>query len=506
MKNVKCFLLLCMALVIGVTSMQAEHLVILTTNDTHSRIDPDFDDRGGILRRKVLFDSVRVAEKNVMRVDAGDVVQGTLYFSEFGGEVEFPMLDMLEYDIIIMGNHEFDNGLERLAPHYKKLKATRLSSNYDFYDTSLRGFVEPYVVREIAGKKIAFIGLNLCPEGMIADVNYTGMLFLGIIDTANDMARTLKQQGADFVVAVTHIGYDMSGKDLHGDVELVSKSTDIDLVIGGHSHTVVNPGKKYPAWLVANKEGWMIPVTQTGSLGKNVGLIDIDLETMNVEYKLLPVDKRYDSRINYPEIEAFLAPYKHVVDSLMNREVAVSAKFMDRGLGALSNWVSDAALEITTDLSGLKLHCSIMNKGGIRCAMPKGSISEGLINSMFPFDNRLVVLELTGDQLLRALEVMAKRGGDATSENLVVRFSSEGKIVSAMLGGKKINPKKKYRVVTLDYLANGGDYMSPFKEGKLLYSDDVKVAVRYLDYIKQLTDAGKQIDAPDEPRMKLLEK
>ena len=495
-----------MMFALGVCAVNAEHLIILTANDTHSHVDPDFDGKGGVLRKKVLFDSVMCAEKNVMRIHAGDAVQGTLYFSEFKGDVEYELLNMLNYDIVIMGNHEFDNGMNDLAKYYKKLKPVRLSSNYDFTGTILDGLFQPYLIREFDGKKIGFIALNLDPAGMIAEPAYKGVVFKDIVETANSMAKMLKQEkGVDFVVAVSHIGYDMSSKDIVGDTEVISKSTDIDLVIGGHTHTVIDPSKSSsPAWKIANKEGRMIPVTQTGNWGKYVGLIDIDLETKAVDYRLLPVDKRYDSRICYPEIEKFLAPYKHRVDSLMNKEVAVSAKAMSRGLGALSNWVSDAARDITREISGINVDFSIMNKGGIRCPMPEGSVSEGLINSMFPFDNRLQVLELTGEQIIRSLEIMALRGGDAVSSELSVTFESPKTIKSAKLNGKDIKPKKKYRVATLDYLANGGDYMTPLKEGKLLYADDVKVAVRYMTYIQELTRQGKMIDAEDEPRMKKL--
>ncbi len=502
------FLTLCLSLILGISGIQAEHLVILTSNDTHSHIDPDFDGKGGMLRQKVLFDSVLCAEKNVMRIHAGDAVQGTLYFSEFHGEVEYAMFNHLNFDIVILGNHEFDNGIEQLSQHYKKIKATRLCSNYDFTGSIMEGMFTPYDIREFDGKKIGFIGINLNPYGIIAEPNYKGIKYLDITETANTTAKMLKQEkNVDFVVMISHIGYDMSGSGLPGDIDVVKNSTHIDLVIGGHTHTAINPAKKdSPAWLIANKEGRMIPVTQTGNLGKHIGLIDIDLDTFKTDYRLLPIDKRYDNRINYPNIEAFLAPYKLKVDSLMNKEIAQSAKFMDKGLGALSNWVSDAAHNIAIQLSGIKADCAIMNKGGIRCAMPEGSVSEGLIHSMFPFDNRLLILELTGNQILRSLEIMAMRGGDATSSELIAEFTENHKIKSAKINGKDIKPKKKYKVVTLDYLANGGDYMAPLKGSKRLFSDNKKVALRYLDYINELTRQGKKIDASDELRMKKTEK
>lgn len=501
MKN-RAILLTLVICLISVFSISAEHLVILTTNDLHSVITPDVDGRGGVLRRKVLFDSVKVAEKNVMLIDAGDAVQGTVYFSEFGGEVEYALFNLLGYDINIVGNHEFDNGMEQLANHYKKLNTCKISTNYNFAGTPLEGLFEPYVIKEIAGKKIGFMGINLNPNGMIVGANHKGIDFLGVIDIANSTAKMLKEVHAvDFVVMISHIGYSSVTEKTPGDVNVITASSDIDLVIGGHSHTRIDPAKEKPMWLVANKNGRLIPITQTGNQGKNVGLIDIDLNTFAVDYKLLPIDKRYDSRVNYPALEVYLNPFTQHVDSLMNKEIAISAKDMPRGMGALSNWTCDAALEISTELSGLEVDCSILNKGGIRQPMPKGSVSEGLINAMFPFDNRLQILELTGDQLFRSLESMVKRGGDITSGNLIVKYSPDRKIISAKLNGENIVPTKKYVVATLDYIANGGDYMFPMKEGKTLYIDNVKVSVRYLDYIKELTKHGKMIDASDELRM-----
>ncbi len=116
-------------------SASAEKLVILHSNDTHSAIEPNADGTGGILQRKAVMDSVRKAEKHVITVDAGDVVQGSLYFKYFRGDVEYPLLNMVGYDIRILGNHEFDNGMEDLAERYKTVKGARLSANYDFSGT-----------------------------------------------------------------------------------------------------------------------------------------------------------------------------------------------------------------------------------------------------------------------------------------------------------------------------------------------------------------------------------
>ena len=167
---------LCLVAAIGIGSACAEDLVILTTNDTHSQIDPDFDGKGGILRRKALIDSVRSVEKNVLLVDAGDIVQGTLYFSLYGGAVEYPLLDSLGYDISVLGNHEFDNGIDSLAYRQNALKVTRLSANYGLTETKLNGHYLPYIIKEYGGKRFGIMGINLNPEGMIDMANCKGLV------------------------------------------------------------------------------------------------------------------------------------------------------------------------------------------------------------------------------------------------------------------------------------------------------------------------------------------
>ncbi|MDE7419986.1 MAG: metallophosphoesterase, partial [Muribaculaceae bacterium] len=185
----------------------ARDLVILHTNDTHSLILPDGDGKGGVLQRKAIIDSVKRANKDVLLIDAGDKVQGSLYFKFFKGDVEYPLQNLLGVDISILGNHEFDNGLKALADKERMLKTERLSANYDFTGTAAEGLFKPYTVKTIGGKKIGFIGINIDPESIIAQANYEGMGFKNVIETANETAAFLKKKKkCDLVVAVTHIG------------------------------------------------------------------------------------------------------------------------------------------------------------------------------------------------------------------------------------------------------------------------------------------------------------
>ena len=199
-------LLLCGVLMAGGIAVDAEELVILHTNDTHSQIEPNDRDLGGILRRKVLVDSVRAVHDNVLLIDAGDAVQGTLYFTLYGGEVERKMMNALGYDIQILGNHEFDNGMEALAEQWRGVNAEKLSTNYDMRGTPLDTLFAPYTIKRYGNSLIGVIALNLDPKGMIADKNSEGIVYLDAIEAANATAWHLKHnEHVDGVIAVTHI-------------------------------------------------------------------------------------------------------------------------------------------------------------------------------------------------------------------------------------------------------------------------------------------------------------
>lgn len=503
-------IVLAMFFCLSVSDSFAERLIILTTNDTHSQVDPTADNKGGILRRKVLIDSIRSAEKNVLLIDAGDIVQGTLYFTLFKGEVETALLDSLKYDAYIMGNHEFDNGMETIAPFFSRMKTERLSANYNLDATPLKGLFKPYIIKEYAGKRIGIMGINLLPKGMIADDKSQGVVYRNSTEVANETAAYLKNvEKADFVIMISHVGYSGGTDDNPSDSKIVPASHDIDLVIGAHSHTTVDPAspKRIPH-IMKNASGQDVYVTQTGSQGKNVGYISLDLDKMAIsEYKLMKVDSRYDSRANFPALEAYIAPYRAKVDSIMNSPLTYSKKAMAQGSEDILNFVGDAAYDMTRNLCDTEIDFAIMNRGGIRQPMPEGVVSQGLIRAMFPFQNKLVVIRMTGQQLIDAFKVMARRGGDPISKQVKVKYTKSNgsiEIVSATVNGKKVTADKTYAVATIDYLANGGDYMVSMTSCPHLFSDKEDFGDRMLEYLKSQNAKGKKIKASSKARMQQI--
>ena len=505
MAKIRNLMLLLLCALMAVPALRAEHLMIIAVNDTHSQIDPASDGKGGVARRRAIYDQLRAENPNTVLIHAGDAVQGTLFFSLYRGEVEYALMDTLGYDAIIMGNHEFDNGMEELAAHYRNVDAVKICANYDFSATPLNGLFQPYLIKAVGDKRVAFFGINVNPAGLIADMNCKGLRYRYAPDVADATARYLKEvMGMDYAIMVSHIGYSSYEPTEPNDSLIISQSHYIDMVISSHSHTTIKPGSGMDR--VANADGKLIPIGQNGKSGKLVATYDLDLESGKVVYNHIPVDASWDAAASrYTAMNQWLDQYRHGVDSIMNNPVATSVRFLKNSSDAMQNWVSDAAMDIIKELSGIKnIDCAIMNKGGIRTDMPKGTVTEGVIGSMFPFDNRFVVLEMPGTELIESIKLMCGRGGDAVSKELKATYNSKGELVKATLKGKKIDPNKTYIVATIDYLANGGDYMTPMTKCKRLFVDTQKYGNHILKYVKALEAAGKKIDAKDEVRIKRL--
>lgn len=501
----KLILLIAVALAAGSVA-EAEHLTILTANDTHSCILPNQKNRGGLMRRRVVMDSVRCADKNVLAVHAGDAVQGTVFFSMFKGDVEYSAIDSLGYDMCILGNHEFDNGINDIAKYYSKIHAVKLSANYDMSGTVLDGLFEPYVIKHIGGKRIAFMGINLNPKGMIADKCFGAIRYVDATTVALGLSKFLKESGlADYVVMVSHIGH-IGRQGLPSDVEIAKQSRYIDLIIGAHSHTLIDPQNRdnRNPHIVKNIDGKDVPICQNGGQGEQIGKIDFDMETGKAVFSLIPINASYDERAekNYPAMNAWLAPYIEKVDKKMNTRIATSTMAMSGKTPSLGNWVCDAVVEIGRQIYGKEVQFSLMNRGGIRQPMPEGKVTEGDIESMLPFDNRLTVIKIKGEYLMEVFKKLAARGGDAASSAVDVVFSRDGKITSAKINGKKLDVNKYYTLITIDYLANGGSRMGDLKKGEVMYLDTVPYGKHVIDYVKQLDAKGKKIESSDKSRMR----
>lgn len=253
----------------------ARKLVILHTNDTHSQIEEirsgNGIGKGGIHQRAEFFAKIKAENENVLILDAGDYNQGTPYFTIFKGDLEVQVMNELGYEVVTLGNHEFDNGLDELARRLKNARYTTVCANYDFTDTPLRDIVKPYVIIERGGLKIGIFGITTDLKTLVAKQNIKGMVYKDAYQVTDATALKLRNElGCDLVIALTHIGY--SGyPDQLSDINLAQKTENVDIIIGGHSHTFLKSEKIYK-----NRAGKDVVIVQAGAQGEYVGQLEIE--------------------------------------------------------------------------------------------------------------------------------------------------------------------------------------------------------------------------------------
>ena len=256
---------------------KAKHtkITILHTNDVHSHIepfpenDPKYPGLGGAARRASLIQQIRNEEKNVLLLDAGDVFQGTPYFNMYEGEIDFKLMSLMQYDCATIGNHDFDNGIDGLNKMLPHAKFPFVNANYDFSETILNGKIKPYHTFIKDNVKIGVFGIGVELEGLVDKRLYKKTKYNNPVLTANKIAKELKStEKCDLIICLSHLGYEYKS-DKISDVKLAAQTKNIDLIIGGHTHTFLDKPSK-----INNLENKKTLVTQVGWAGINLGRLD----------------------------------------------------------------------------------------------------------------------------------------------------------------------------------------------------------------------------------------
>ena len=262
-----------------VCSLAAQDLVILHTNDVHSQMDAQVSGQsaglGGVERRAAYIAQVRNAHPGkVVLLDAGDYNQGTPYFNLFGGKLEVALMNAMEYDAAAIGNHEFDNGQSDFAQRLKKAKYATLCANYSFEKTPLKGVVKPYTIIKRNGYKIGVIGVTVTLQGVVSAAALAYLTFQNPVPIVNKWAAFLKKEKkCDLVICLSHLGYDGGSAARPSDIYLAEHSRDVDLIIGGHTHTLLlHPDIR------KNLDGKEVPIVQADCRGTYVGRIEVTFE------------------------------------------------------------------------------------------------------------------------------------------------------------------------------------------------------------------------------------
>ena len=281
MKHIKnIFLAVMLLFTLSVSAQKGKQLTILHTNDTHSTIQPLKENladtmkagRAGFLRRIAMIKEERQKDPELLLFDSGDFSQGSAYYTLFKGDVEIGLMNRMGYDCSTIGNHEFDFGMENMARLFKKANFPIVCSNYDFTGTILEGLVKPYIILRRKGIKIGVFALDPKMEGLVFAKNCQGIKYLDPIEVANEMSFKLKhKEKCDLVICVSHLGWEPITQ--MGDPMMISHSRNIDIVLGGHSHSYFLKPQ-----VVKDADGKDVPVDQNGKHAIFVGKLVLNME------------------------------------------------------------------------------------------------------------------------------------------------------------------------------------------------------------------------------------
>ncbi|MDX3976603.1 5'-nucleotidase C-terminal domain-containing protein [Shinella sp.] len=490
-------------------------LNILHINDLHSRIEAinKFDSNcsaeeegkgecfGGVARLKAAIDAQRQAQtgKNLLLLNAGDNFQGSLFYTTYKGAVEAEFLNLMKFDAMTVGNHEFDDSEDGLATFLDKVQFPVVTANVAASASSKIGDrIKPFIVLEQGGQKIGIVG---AVANDTAELSSPGPNVLIGDDVADITAAIgeLKKQGVNKIIALTHVGYPR-------DLAAIAKIPDVDVVVGGHTNTFLsNTSDKaegpYPT-LVDNPGGYKVPVVQAGAYSKYLGNLKVVFDDAGVVKASSGEPILIDSSIK-PD-EAVLARIKELggpIEELKNKIVAESAAPIDGSREtcraaecAMGNLVTDAILDRT---KGQGTTIAITNGGGLRASIDGGPVSMGEVLSVLPFQNTVATFQLKGSDLVAALENglgQIEEGAGRFPQVSGMKYSFDkskpagSRVVSVEVKEGEtfvpLDPAKTYNVVSNNYMRAGGDGYSVFaKAGMNAYDFGPNLELVVADYL-----------------------
>ncbi len=461
-------------------------LTLMHTNDTHAHLE-------NVSRRVTAVKDVRSQVENSILLDAGDVFSGTLFFNQYNGLADVQFMNMMGYDAMVPGNHEFDKGTETLANFVKKAEFPIVSSNIDYskdekINTLFKdeigqpgqgGNIYPATILEVDGEEVGVFGLTTEETAILANPGKK-IVFENYLKKAEESVLALKEAGVNKIVALTHLGYTYD--------KVLAESVDgIDVIVGGHSHTLLDEATVY------NKDSEPTLVVQAQEYSNYLGRLDLSfndegvLEAWNDELIDLNAKDSNDQYVIADDEEAktLLDSLSGPIEELKQVKVGKSAVYLDGDRNSvrdsetnLGNLMTDGMLSKAKEFIKTT-SIAIQNGGGIRASIEKGDISLGDVLTTMPFGNTLVTLDLTGAEIVESLE-----NGVSKIEEGAGRFPQVSglhysfnrnlpageRILDVMVetedGYENIELKKTYTVATNAYMADGGDGYESMKKAK----------------------------------------
>jgi 5'-nucleotidase/UDP-sugar diphosphatase len=499
-------------------------LTILHTSENHGHWDPvevSKISQGGIARRATLVKKVRAEVANTLLLDSGDISQGTLYFTQYRGSEGRDLYNLLGYDAVVTGNHEYDVGPKLLADNF--LNGAQFSvvvANIDFSgEPLLAGKIPPFVIKTVGGKKVGIFGL-VTDEVTITSSPGPNVIMKDTTQSAREAVAELSRQGVNKIILLSHLGFP-------SDQDLAARVPGIDVIVSGHTDTLMGDPTKldpslgepdYPFPVVVNApDGSQTLIVHAFTWGRLVGRLNLvfnsygEIQSWNGEP--IFIDENITDDFEVTQKLAELAKplgglTKQVIGSttinLDGRRTTV--RNQESNLG---NMVADAMLWSTRQD---KTEIAIANGGGIRASIDSGNISYSQVLEVLPFGNRLVQVDLIGAEILAALEngvseikANPEESGGRFPQVAGIKFSADltkpvGSRVTEVLIGNATSgyiPLDKaavYRLVTLDFIFGGGDGYTMFKNGQNVRGRDVPQEMAVIDYIKAHSPVSPKVE------------
>ncbi|MGA4516718.1 bifunctional metallophosphatase/5'-nucleotidase [Solibacillus silvestris] len=472
------------------------NLSIMHTNDTHASLD-------GIAKTVTAVKEVRVKKPDALLLNAGDVFSGTLYFNEFHGKADLDFMNLMKYDAMTFGNHEFDLGSS--SEGHKALADFIVGANFPFVSANVNfeadekfqglfsdlvssepenGKIYNGIVKEINGERVGIFGLTTAET---ADISSPGKItFEDYKKEAEKAVKAFENMGIDKIVAITHIGYDDNAA-VDNDLLLAAEVEGIDVIVGGHTHTALNKP------VIVSKDETPTIIVQTGANNSNLGVLDVEFDDKGVVVKHEGQLIAIGSQVEDAEAKAKLAKYKEEVDAVSSTEIGVSADVpllnprtgdKDNTTGEsvrknetiLGNLITDGMLSKAKDFTDENVIMALQNGGGIRASINQGPITVGEVIKVLPFGNTLAVMNVTGAELKEAFEISlgslpGENGGFLHVSGAKVKYDSSKpkgeRVVSIEYkdsDGKydAIKGNETYKIATNAFTAQGGDGFIPF--------------------------------------------
>ncbi|MFQ3587149.1 MAG: bifunctional metallophosphatase/5'-nucleotidase [Fimbriimonadaceae bacterium] len=511
-KPMVAFLALATAFAVAV-AQQNFTLTVLHTNDIHARVEPAMVQGrpfGGYARLATLIERYRQTDPNVVVLDAGDVFQGTLYFNVYEGLAEASIMNIIGFDAMAAGNHEFDKGPGPLRTFIDNVRFPVLGANLDVSaEPLLRDKILPSTVLEVGGERIGIVGAMVPNMPSISSPGPNVRMLDWLTSVQAEVDR-LTAQGIDKVILLSHSGYDL-------DVRMAPRLRGVDLIVGGHSHTLLGrfdisgfprPGGEYPT-VLRGADGAPILVVQAWQWGILLGRIQLEFDDRGRvagwrEAAPIPVDESVEP---HPKVAAMIAAFQRPIAELGNRVVGEAPNGISRSgvrerESPMSNLIADAMLEATRSAGSV---AAFMNAGGVRADIEAGPITFAAAIAVQPFNNTLVQIDLTGEELRQVLEQGAGGGLMHPSRGTVYqidRSAPRGRRVTVVtVGGQPWSASAVYRLTFNSFNAGGGDGHEVLRSANRFRYD---TGLLDIDALIEFIQKNSPVDPKLEGRIRLV--